>query len=172
MRVLSVLMTAAFSAVIAASPAVAQQETQPAIITNDGIGFSRAVDGDVIAYDLVEAYDNHRITTADCDAHQVELQGAAWCFASADNAATFEAATTPDGDNHYLPFGGGHCSLGLAFDNLAARGDPRTAVRVGDLLVLNGNFDVRARFLSDTEQNVSNARDNYEAGLAGGALVP
>lgn len=148
----------------------AQDEPQPAIITNDGIGFSRVADGEVIAYDLVEAYDNHSITVADCTAHQVTLKGATWCFASADNAATFRAATEGE-DNHYLPFGGGHCSLGLAFDNLAARGDPRTAVRVGDLLVLNGNFDVRARFLSDTEQNVGNALTNYANGLESGALV-
>lgn len=151
--------------------AQAQDETHPAIITNDGIGFSRVADDEVIAYDLVEAYDHHRTTVADCAAHQVMLRGATWCFASADNAATFQDATE-DGDNHYLPFGGGHCSLGLAFDNLAARGDPRTAVRVGDLLVLNGNFDVRARFLADTEENVENALSNYIDGLESGALVP
>lgn len=148
----------------------AQDETHPAIITNEGIGFSRIADDEVIAYDLVEAYDNHSITVADCSAHQVTLKGATWCFASAENAALFEDATE-DNNNHYLPFGGGHCSLGLAFDNLAARGDPRTAVRVGDLLVLNGNFDVRARFLADTEQNVSNAVTNYARGLESGALV-
>lgn len=151
--------------------AQAQNETHPAIITNDGIGFSRMAEDEVIAYDLVEAYDNHSIAVADCSSHQVTLKGATWCFASAENAATFDEATDGD-DNHYLPFGGGHCSLGLAFDNLAARGDPRTAVRVGDLLVLNGNFDVRARFLSDTEQNVANAVTNYANGLDSGALVP
>jgi len=152
--------------------AQAQEETHPAVITNDGIGFSRMADGEVIAYDLVDAYDNHSTTMADCSAHQVDLKGASWCFSSADNAASFAAATDADGDNHYLPFGGGHCSLGLAFNNLSARGDPRTAVRVGDVLVLNGNFDVRARFLADTEQNVSNALSNYASGLASGALVP
>lgn len=172
MQRLSVLTTMALSAVLFASASLAQQETQPAIITNDGVGFSRASEGVVIAYDLVEAYDNHRIAVADCDMHSVTLKGATWCFASADNADTFQAASAEDGANHYLPFGGGHCSLGLAFDNLAARGDPRTAVRVGDLLVLNGNFDVRARFLSDTAENVSKAQDNYASGLASGALVP
>lgn len=167
-NLLTVLATGFFLFSLSAQ---AQDETHPAIITHDGIGFSRVADDEVIAYDLVEAYDHHRITVADCTAHQVTLKGASWCFASADNADVFQAATEDD-DNHYLPFGGGHCSLGLAFDNLAARGDPRTAVRVGDLLVLNGNFDVRARFLADTEQNVGNALSNYVDGLESGALVP
>ena len=166
----TLLTTLATGLMLLSVSAHSQTETHPAIITNDGIGFSRVADETVIAYDLVEAYDNHSITVADCSAHKVTLKGAMWCFASAENAATFEQATE-NGDNHYLPFGGGHCSLGLAFNNLAARGDPRTAVRVGDLLVLNGNFDVRARFLTDTGQNVENALTNYANGLESGALV-
>ena len=61
--------------------------------------------------------------------------------------------------------------MGLAFNNLVARGDPSTAVRVGDNLVLNGNFDVRARFLSATETNMSNALKNFETGIAEGKLI-
>jgi hypothetical protein len=44
-------------------------------------------------------------------------------------------------------------------------------VRVGDSLVLNGNFDVRARFLSATETNMSNALKNFETGIAEGKLI-
>jgi len=54
--------------------------------------------------------------------------------------------------------------------NLVARGDPRTAVRIGNQLVLNGNFDVRTSFLQDTERNMDNARLRYELALAAGTL--
>ena len=56
--------------------------------------------------------------------------------------------------------------------NLAARGDPRTAVRIGDQLVLNGRFSVRTTFLEDTERNMDNARLRYELALATGNLKP
>ena len=148
------------------------QDTHPIIINHDGIGFARKDGEQTVAYDPVLAYDSHTIAVADCTRFKSELQGVTWCFANAENAATFTAATTAEGHNHYLPFGGGHCSLGLAFNNLAARGDPRTAVRVGDLLVLNGNFDVRARFLEDTTTNVSRATENFATAIAEGKLVP
>jgi hypothetical protein len=151
--------------------AEAEVQPQPIMINNNGIAFSRMEEGQVIAYDPVAAFDSHTVMLADCGAHKAELQGVSWCFASAENAQTFMAATTESGQNKYVPFGGGHCSLGLAFNNLVARGDPRTAVRVGDSLVLNGNFDVRARFLSATETNMSNALKNFETGIAEGKLI-
>ena len=151
--------------------AEAEAQPQPIIINNNGIAFSRLEEGQVLAYDPVAAFDAHTVQIADCNAHKVDLQGVSWCFASAENAQTFTAATTESGQNKYVPFGGGHCSLGLAFNNLVARGDPRTAVRVGDSLVLNGNFDVRARFLSATETNMSNALKNFETAIAEGKLV-
>lgn len=145
-------------------------ETHPIIINHEGIGFSRVDAGVTVPYDPVAAFDQHTITVADCAQFSVELRGVNWCFSSAENAQTFAAATTEEGQNHYIPFGGGHCALGLVFNNLAARGDPRTAVRVGDHLVLNGNFDVRARFLADTAANMTQAAANFEAAISEGLL--
>jgi hypothetical protein len=171
-RIASLTLLALFSS---ASPMIfaaeAEVQPQPIMINNNGIAFSRMEEGQVIAYDTVAAFDSHAVMLADCSAHKTDLLGVSWCFASAENAQTFIAATTESGQNKYVPFGGGHCSLGLAFNNLVARGDPRTAVRVGDSLVLNGNFDVRARFLSATETNMSNALKNFEAGIAEGKLI-
>lgn len=147
------------------------QETHPVIINNDGIGFTRK-DGDLtVAYDPVAAYDQHAIVVADCSRFKVELEGLSWCFSTAENAQAFSAATSVEGDNHYIPFGGGHCALGLVFNNLAARGDPRTAVRIGEHLVLNGNFDVRARFLTDTGANMRQAATNFQTAISEGKLT-
>ncbi|MDX1490993.1 MAG: hypothetical protein R3332_06885 [Pseudohongiellaceae bacterium] len=154
------------------STVVLAQAKPDAIINNQGIGFSRMADGQVIAYDLVEAYDNHTITVADCAAHKAELQGVSWCFASAANKNTFEAATGENGRNQYLPFVGGHCSLGMSLGNMVARGDPRTAIRIGNQLVLNGNLNVRTSFLQDTERNMDNARLRYQLAIANGDLSP
>lgn len=147
------------------------QETHPVIINNDDIGFSR-MDGELtVPYDPVAAFDQHTIAVADCSQFKVELKGLSWCFSTAENAQAFSAATTDEGENHYIPFGGGHCALGLVFNNLAARGDPRTAVRIGNHLVLNGNFDVRARFLTDTDTNMTQAATNFQTAISEGKLV-
>lgn len=150
---------------------VAQAQQKPdAIINNEGIGFSRMADGDLIAYDLVSAYDDHTIVEADCDAYQSEVQGVTWCFSSAKNLTAFNAATQENGRNKYLPFVGGHCALGMSFGNLVARGDPRTAIRIGDQLVLNGRYAVRTTFLQDSERNMDNARLRYDLAIAAGSL--
>lgn len=154
---------------LVSAPALAQQ-IPDAIINNDGIGFSRMADGNLVAYDLVAAYDENMIVEANCTAFKASVQGVNWCFSSAANKTTFEAATQDNGRNKYLPFVGGHCSLGMAFGNLTARGDPRTAVRIGSLLVLNGRFDVRTTFLEDTARNIDNARLRYELAIAAGNL--
>lgn len=147
------------------------QETHPVIINNDDIGFSRK-DGELtVPYDPVAAFDQNTIAVADCSQFKVELKGLSWCFSTAENAQAFSAATTDEGENHYIPFGGGHCALGLVFNNLAARGDPRTAVRIGNHLVLNGNFDVRARFLTDTDTNMTQAATNFQTAISEGKLV-
>ena len=150
-------------------PALAQQAPD-AIINNDGIGFSRMVEGNLVAYDLVTAYDEHMVVEANCSAFKSSAQGVSWCFSSAANKATFEAATQDNGNNKYLPFVGGHCAMGMSVGNLTARGDPRTAVRIGNQLVLNGRFDVRTSFLQDTERNMDNARLRYELAIAAGNL--
>jgi hypothetical protein len=163
-------MLAGLTLLFASLHAVAQ-ETHPIIINNDGIGFSRKDGERTVSYDPVAAFDQHTISVADCSQFKVELQGLSWCFANAENAQAFSAATTAEGENHYIPFGGGHCALGLAFNNLAARGDPRTAIRIGDKLVLNGNFDVRARFLTDTDANMTQANSNFQTAISDGRLV-
>jgi hypothetical protein len=152
-----------------ATPALAQQMPD-AIINNDGIGFSRMAEGTLVAYDLVAAYDEQLIVEANCGAFKADAKGVSWCFSSAANKTTFEAATQENGSNQYLPFVGGHCSLGMAFGNLTARGDPRTAVRIGNLLVLNGRFTVRTTFLEDTARNIDNARLRYDLAIAAGNL--
>ena len=151
------------------APAIAQQKPD-AIINVDGIGFSRIIDDELVAFDLVAAYDEHSIVEANCSAFKSRVQGVDWCFSSAENQATFDAATQENGNNQYLPFVGGHCALGMSRGNLAARGDPRTAIRIGNLLVLNGRFSVRTAFLEDTERNMYNARLRYELALAAGNL--
>jgi len=161
---------AAMAAFLAFSTSALAQQTPDAIINEDGIGFSRMIDGSLVAFDLVSAYDEHTIVEADCSAFKSDVKGVSWCFSSATNMATFDAATQDNGNNKYLPFVGGHCALGMAFGNLAAKGDPRTAIRIGDLLVLNGRFVVRTRFLEDSERNVDNARLRYELALAAGTL--
>jgi YHS domain-containing protein len=140
------------------------------IINNEGIGFSRMESGQVIAYDPVAAY-NHQIIEADCSAHNVDYRGVTWCFANGENRQLFQSAAN-DGQNNYIPFGGGHCSLGLAFGNLTARGDPRTAIRIGNQLVLNGNLDVRTRFLQDSERNMDMATLRFDMAVKDGSLSP
>ncbi|MDO8270986.1 MAG: hypothetical protein Q7U82_03575 [Gammaproteobacteria bacterium] len=157
------------SAILPSSASAAELPT--AIIANEGIGFSRMEEGKVIAYDLVDAYDTHKITVADCAAHKADHQSVTWCFASAENQSKFIAATGENGRNPYIPFVGGHCSLGMSLGNFVARGDPRTALRIGDVLVLNGNLDVRTRFLMDTERNMDNARLQYQLGLRNGNMA-
>ncbi len=172
MTKISILLTSLTSVtLLAASLHATAQETQPVFINNDGIGFSRKNGDLTVPYDPVAAYDQHTIAVADCSQFRIELNGLSWCFSSAENAQAFSSATTSAGDNHYLPFGGGHCALGLVFNNLAARGDPRTAVRIGDHLVLNGNFDVRARFLTDTDTNMTQAATNFQTAINEGNLV-
>ena len=170
MKQRSLIVIAAFATLLGfAAPTFAQQ-IPDAIINNDGIGFSRMADGNLVAYDLVAAYDEHMIVEANCEAFKATAKGVSWCFSNATNKATFEAATQDNGNNQYLPFVGGHCSLGMSFGNLTARGDPRTAVRVGNLLVLNGRFDVRTTFLQDTARNIDNARLRYDLAIAAGNL--
>ncbi len=158
-------LVSGFASVASAAEAI------PVYINNNGIAFSRMQDGQVIAYDPVAAFDENTIAVADCNAFKAELKGVSWCFSSLTNQEAFVAATGENGNNRYVPFGGGHCSLGLANGNLVARGDPRTAVRIGNELILNGNFDVRARFLQDTERNLDNARLRFQLAIQNGDLV-
>lgn len=166
-RIVSLLFAAHLALL---SGAAAAQDVPDAIIHNEGIGFSRVIDGELVVFDLVAAYDNHAIVEADCSAYQAQVKGVNWCFATEENKAAFEAETQENGNNKYLPFVGGHCALGMANGNLTATGDPRTAVRIGNQLVLNGRFVVRTRFLEDSERNMDNATLRYQLALAAGEL--
>lgn len=171
-RVISKILTLAAVLTAAALFPFTAQAAEPvakAIIENDGIGFSRVDNGRVIAYDAVAAFEDHMTLVADCSTYSVDYKGVTWCFSNGENQQLFQAAVN-DGQEKYIPFGGGHCSLGLAFGNLTARGDPRTAVRIGNQLVLNGNFDVRSRFLQDSERNLDMATLRYELAVKDGSL--
>ncbi len=148
----------------------AAQDVPDAIINVDGVGFARMIEGEFVAFDLVAAYDEHSIVEANCSQFKARAKGVDWCFSSAQNQATFESATQDNGSNPYIPFVGGHCALGMSFGNLAARGDPRTAVRIGNQLVLNGRLEVRTTFLEDTERHMDNGRLRYEMAIANGSL--
>jgi YHS domain-containing protein len=167
-RMLSALQV--LGLMLVAGQAGAADPVADRIINNEGIGFSRLESGQIIAYDTVAAY-NHQIVEADCSAHSVQYRGVTWCFANDENRQIFQTAANEDQSN-YIPFDGGHCSLGLAFGNLTARGDPRTAVRIGNQLVLNGNFDVRARFLQDSERNMDMASLRFDMAVRDGSLRP
>ncbi len=145
------------------------QPVAKAIIVNEGIGFSRVEASQVVAYDPVAAYEQHQILTADCNTHSVKYKGVTWCFSSLKNTEMFQAAAVK-GNNNYVPFSGGHCALALSFGNLVVPGDPRTAIRIGEQLVLNGNFDARARFLKDSQRNKDLAWLRYEWALKDGGL--
>lgn len=157
------------SALVFPFTAQAAEPVAKAIIENDGIAFSRMDNGRLIAYDTVAAFEDNMSLVADCSAYSTEYEGVTWCFSNGENKQLFEAAAQ-EGRNKYVPFGGGHCSLGLASGNLTARGDPRTAVRIGNQLVLNGNFDVRARFLQDSQRNLDMATIRYDMAIKDGSL--
>lgn len=161
-------LVAAYATTISFS-AQAADPVAKAIIENDGIGFSRVDNGEVIAYDTVAAFEDNATVVADCSSYSTDYEGVTWCFSNGENQQLFQAAAS-QGQSKYVPFGGGHCSLGLAFGNLTARGDPRTAVRIGNQLVLNGNFDVRSRFLQDSERNLDMATLRYELAVKDGSL--
>lgn len=168
-RVLATLAT--LTIILLPSFLQAAEPVADAIINNEGIGFSRMDNSRLIAYDTVAAYEDHQVLVADCSAYGVDYRGVTWCFSNGKNQQLFQAAADA-GQNTYIPFGGGHCSLGLAFGNLTARGDPRTAVRIGNQLVLNGNFDVRSRFLQDSQRNMDMGTLRYEMALKDGSLRP
>jgi hypothetical protein len=172
----------ALVAFLIATPAWAQSpKTHPEVITFQGYGFAwqnnwRSKDekkrGPLVVYDVVSAWHGPALV-ADCAAHQSKLRGAIWCFASAENKATFDAATE-DGDNHLLPFGGGRCTAGLSIGMLTPRGDPRTA-RVmtnlfGDgILVTHSNQKWWPGF---TAQDLKNATLAFNLATATSIIVP
>lgn len=146
----------ALAAIVALSPCVAFAEEKPKgvpeYVTFDGKGFAwqdnwRDKDvkkrGPVVVYDIVSAWKGH-VTVADCSTFQTKLKGVTWCFASEDNLKAFNAKTD-DGENEYLPFAGGRCTLGVSWGLLGARGHPESARVITDpfgdaILVMHSNI--------------------------------
>lgn len=160
----------ALCALAIASPTFAQ-EKQPEIVANQGIAFSR-VDDDkkVIAYDVVAAYDDHATMVADCGKFKVDFKGVSWCFVSEENRKKFEAAAK-ERVNPYIPFGGGYCARGLSNGNFA-HGDPRTHVRAGPDLIVNGSWSVADHFFDHLTARRESARVFYRSSQRTGLITP
>jgi hypothetical protein len=154
-------------------PVIASAEEKlTEIVTNEGIAFSR-IDKDskqLEVYDTVAAYDDHATTLADCARHSIQFKGAKWCFSSSVNRKKFEEAMK-DRNNRYVPFGGGYCARGLSNGNFA-KGDPRTHVRAGTDMVLNGSWAVADTFWDKASSLLAAGRVTYTMALRHGDIVP
>lgn len=156
----------------ASPPTLTQkQNARPEIVTNQGIAFSRLDEAkQVVAYDTVSAYDDHTTKVADCARFSLVFRGARWCFSSSENQAKFAGASKGVA-NQYVPFGGGYCARGLSNGNFAA-GDPRTHVRAGSDMILNGSWAVSDNFFDDMSARRAAARVMYRMAQQSGLLVP
>lgn len=152
------------------SNAAHADERFPEIVAHKGIAFSR-VDSlnRLTAYDPVAAYDDHRTAVADCRRYETSFKGVTWCFESEGNKQKFEAAAK-ERVNQYVPFGGGYCARGLSNGNFAP-GDPRTHVRAGNDLIVNGSWAVADDFFDDLSRRAA-ARVMYRLAQRNGLLVP
>lgn len=156
-------------------------EQYPEFIANHGVAMSRLNHGKVITYDPVAAF-HDQIVVADCTRHQTEYRGVTWCFASATNLKEFVAQETVAKRalrKKFLPMFGGRCSYGTSNGNLAARGDPRTALRVrfgerpqDERVFLNGSFNARAKFFGRAEWRIGQALSHWWTAQHLGLLVP
>lgn len=158
-------------AAIAASAATAESGKRPEILTFEGKAFSWEVDNKVVTWDPVAALDNRELLVGDCGRFNISYKGATWCFASEENKGKFEKRMTAF-RNIYVPFAGGRCAYGVVRNARDPKGDPRTFVRIGDELVLNGNFDARDSFLLDTQHGMSQARMYFTDALRAGEITP
>lgn len=153
-------------------PALVQkQNARPEIVTNLGVAFSR-IDEEkrVVAYDTVSAYDDHTTKVADCARFSSIFRGAKWCFSNGENQRKFSVASAST-LNQYVPFGGGYCARGLSNGNFAA-GDPRTHIRAGNDLIVNGSWTVSDNFFDDMSARRATARMMYRMAQQNGLLVP
>jgi len=168
-----VRMAAGLSIAMALCPAVASAEEKlTEIVTNEGVAFSR-IDKEskqLEVYDTVAAYDDHATKLADCAKYSVKFKGAKWCFVGPENQKKFEEAAK-DRNNRYVPFGGGYCARGLSNGNFA-KGDPRTHVRAGADMVVNGSWAVADSFWDKASSLLAAARVTYKMALRHGDLVP
>ena len=87
--------------------------------------------------------------------HTVEWNGHVWQFSSAENAALFEA--DPEA---YAPQYGGYCAFAAAQGYVASTVPEAWSIRDGKLY-LNFSLGVRDRWLSNVDQFISQANDNW-----------
>lgn len=168
----TILSMCAAAWLVTVSSAALAAETFEEIVVNGGYAFSR-VDEDtkkVEVYDVVAAYDDHTTVAADCDRFTASFKSASWCFSSEANRKKFEAAAK-ERINRYIPFGGGYCARGLSNGNFA-KGDPRTHVRAGPDLILNGSWEVSSNFFDDLSARRAAGRIAYALAKRTGILTP
>lgn len=169
MRLLSLLALSA-SCMVIPVVAMATEDKRPEIVAHQGIGFSRIDDQNrVIAYDPVAAFDGHRTAIADCGQFATSFKSVTWCFESEESKQRFIEASK-ERVNQYVPFGGGYCARGLSNGNFAP-GDPRTHVRAGKELIVNGSWAVADDFFDDATRRAP-ARVMYRLSQRSGLLVP
>lgn len=114
------------------------------------------VDGGNVAvggYDVTSYFTGEGVPVEGNAEHSVEYGGAVYQFASAENAAKFEAEPAS-----FVPAYGGHCAWAMASGNLAP-GDPKLAKIVDGKLYLNFNEEVQ----KDWNSNISGYIEKSEA---------
>lgn len=113
-----------------------------------GSPISGAKDGVAIqGYDAV-AYFARKEAVRGTPEHRHEWSGTVWFFSSAENKAAF--AAQPE---KFAPQYGGHCSLSVAGGSTSRGAGDAWTIR-DDKLYLNGNADVRSRWLQNASQNI------------------
>ncbi|MGE3693524.1 MAG: YHS domain-containing (seleno)protein [Novosphingobium sp.] len=103
-------------------------------------------------YDPVAYFSEGRAVRGDVDFHY-KWDGVTWLFASAANRDTF--AAEPE---KYAPQYGGHCSMAMAGGKKSRGSGEAWSIQNGKLY-LNGNTDVRDRWLLDPSKYIARADD-------------
>lgn len=88
--------------------------------------------------------------------HSMELMGATWLFANAENLEKFKA--DPDS---YMPSNGGYCTFGIVLQK-KFDGDPQVFLNNDGALHLFLNEEVREKFTQDTEGNLQTVSNNWK----------
>lgn len=140
------LLLSAFAAPALALPATAR-ERAPEVYAELGV----AIDGsDPVAY-----FDDKGPVMG--EDHGLKWRGAKWYFATARNAARFEADPKA-----FAPQFGGYCAYAASRGYLAPT-VPEAWTLHGGRLYLNASLRARALWLSDVEGNVAKGHANWPA---------
>ena len=145
------LLRAAFAAPLLAAPAVflsgqRARAAEPEIYMENGI----AIDGsDAVAY-----FDNQGPVAGRAE-HSLEWKGATWRFASAENAARFEAEPM-----NFAPEFGGYCAFAASRGYLAPTTPEAWTIYEGKLY-LNASLRARELWLQDVPGNIAKGRANW-----------